>query len=158
MPANKAGSGRAGARPSVPAPRTRTHQPPAPAAPHSQAFGVVLNTATVGNRTLSSDPQEPSRPAAAAAAPAAAAASTAPTQQQQQPQQRSGGSSKPLTGQEIEEAAMWKQIRLHEAYPNGRPVAHSWSGKELEAAYQRWGGPPSCLLLLVCAVWVNLRT
>ena len=34
---------------------------------------------------------------------------------------------------------MWKQIRLHEQYPNGRDIPHSWTGKELLAAYTRYG-------------------
>lgn len=45
--------------------------------------------------------------------------------------------SLPFAGREVEEAAMWQQIALHEAYPNGRPIPHKWSGKELEAAYAR---------------------
>lgn len=45
----------------------------------------------------------------------------------------------PSTGHDIEETAMWKQIKLQEAYPNGRPVPHRWTGKLLDTAYERSG-------------------
>lgn len=34
---------------------------------------------------------------------------------------------------------MWTQIKLHEAYPNGRSIPHNWTSKDLEAAYTRCG-------------------
>ncbi len=43
-----------------------------------------------------------------------------------------------LVGREVEEAAMWDQIKLHEAWDSGeRRNSNAWQGPQLEQAYER---------------------
>lgn len=95
-----------------------------------------------------SQPSKRTTPRAAAATTAAppAAASAA-----NMVAARTSQVQKHLCGREVEEAAMWEQIKLHESWAAG---GHSgsglqgWQGQELQQAYERCG---SCLApLLLC--------
>ena len=69
--------------------------------------------------------------------PVAVTTTTSPLAQPEAP-------PKALTGKEVEEAAMWQQIRLHESWSAGTSCggADGWQGPELLQAYNRFA--PSC--------------
>lgn len=52
-----------------------------------------------------------------------------------------------LLGREVEEAAMWEQIKVHEAWEAGeRRNINAWQGPQLEQAYERCVAFATCFL------------